>query len=303
MEFAQIEAFLAVARTQNFTRAAESLFLTQPAVTRQIASLEEELKTRLFDRLGRGTRLTAAGTVFLEYAERTIQLREESKIAIRELEAGTAGHLQIGASSTLATYVLPPLLKAFREAHPGVELSISTGVSTRVREFVRTGKVDIGLVTTESPDAEERDPRLHREALQRFTTCIVVPTGHPLVGEPTPISVAALTPWPLVLMETGTNLRTYSDHLLSEAGSAAQIPQITMEFDNVEAIKRMIEAGLGISLLPEISVQSEVKSGRLVALPLAGEQERGRQMALLYRKDTYQTTALKNFIVLLKTML
>jgi DNA-binding transcriptional LysR family regulator len=300
MEFAQIEAFLAVARTQNFTRAAELLFLTQPAVTRQIASLEEELKTRLFDRLGRGTRLTAAGTVFLEYAERTIQLREESKIAIRELEAGTAGHLQIGASSTLATYVLPPLLKAFRETYPGIELSISTGVSARVREFVRTGSVDIGLVTTESPDAEERDPRLYREPLQRFTTCVVVPPGHPLVDEPSAISVATITPWPLVLMETGTNLRTYSDHLLAEAGSTVQI---TMEFDNVEAIKRMIEAGLGISLLPEVSVQSEIKSGRLVALPLAGEQERGRQMALLYRKETYQTTALKNFIVLLKTML
>jgi DNA-binding transcriptional LysR family regulator len=297
MEFSQIEAFLTVARTQNFTRAAALLYLTQPAVTRQIAALEEELKTRLFDRLGRGTRLTAAGEVFLSYAERVVQLREEARVAVREIEAGTAGCLQVGASSTLATYVLPPLLKAFREAHPGVEIAIHTGVSARVRELVLAGSVEVGLVTTEGADTTEHDTRLHREPLQRFTTCVVVPPAHPLTEQPMPLDVSSLGKWPLVMMEPGTNLRAYSDHLLSEAGNPVHI---TMAFDNVEAIKRMIEAGLGISLLPEVAVQSEVEARKLVALSLAGESERGRQMALLSRKDAYQTTATKNFIDLLK---
>ena len=312
MELSQIETFLAVARTQSFTRAAESLFLTQPAVTRQIAALEEDLKTRLFDRLGRGTRLTASGTAFLEYAERVIELTNEARVAMREMEAGIGGRLQVGASSTLATYVLPPLLKAFREEYPNIEIAIHTGVSARIREMVRQGSVEIGFVTSETNSTRDRvswhqdgenkkDFPLLYEPLKGFTTCVVVPPMHPLLLQSSlpqlPISLATLSHWPLVLMEPGTNLRAYSDRLLAEEGS---VPQIAMELDNVEAIKRMIEAGLGISLLPEVAVQAEVESGRLVALPLAGESERGRQMALLFRKEAYQTTALKNFISLVR---
>jgi DNA-binding transcriptional LysR family regulator len=205
MEFSQIETFLAVARTQNFTRAAEALFLTQPAVTRQVAALEAELKTRLFDRLGRGARLTTSGEIFLPYAERLVQLAQESKRAVLEVEAGVVGRLQIGASSTLATYVLPPLLKAFREAYPSVEIAIHTGVSARVREFVDKGSVDVGLVTTDVGSEAMRDTHLWSEPLTRFTTCVVVPPSHPLIGLPAPLSVVALSDWPLVLMEYGAD--------------------------------------------------------------------------------------------------
>ena len=266
MELRQLEAFAAVAAQGSFTRAAESLCLTQPAVTRQIAALENELRTRLFDRLGRTIRLTAAGEALHDYAEAMLRLAREATEAVGDIEAGGAGRLTVGASSTLATYVLPPLLRRFRQTHGSrVEIAIHTGVSARILEMVRAGEADAGLVTGDA-DAIA-DPLLIATVLADYDTCVVVPAGHPLAsrGEE-PVHAGDLTGSPLILMETGTNLRAYVDRLLSDAGVAEQV---SMELDNVEAIKRMIEAGLGVSLLPRVAVQTEDEAGRLIALPLA----------------------------------
>lgn len=287
MELHQLEAFEAVALHGSFTRAAEVLFVTQPAVTRQIAALESELKTRLFERLGRTVRLTPSGEVLHRYSEQITRLSREAGEAVADIEAGRGGRLHVGASSTLATYVLPPLLRAFREMHPRTEIAVSTGLSARIVEMVRSGEADVGLVTS-GADGEERG--LHFTTLTDYETCAVVPPGHPLAAKGR-LSAADLAQSPLILMEEGTNLRTYVDRLLSAANVAEQV---AMEMDNVEAIKRMVEAGLGVSLLPEVAVRAEVESGRLVALPLDVERQ-GRSIALACRTAKYQTAALRQF--------
>jgi DNA-binding transcriptional LysR family regulator len=295
MELHQLEAFEAVAAHRSFTRAAEALFLTQPAVTRQIAALESELKTRLFDRLGRTVRLTAAGEALHRYAEQIVRLSREAHDAVADIEVGGAGRLAVGASSTLATYVLPDLLRRFRETHPApVEIAVHTGVSARVLEMVREGSADIGLVTGAAE--ETADPVLTITVLADYETCVVVPPGHPLAGAGA-VRAADLSGSPLILMEAGTNLRTYVDRLLSAAGVEEQV---ALELDNVEAIKRMIQADLGISLLPEVSVRAEVEAGRLVALPLADVPRAHRRIALAHRRDKYLPAALRAFIVLLR---
>lgn len=294
MELHQLEAFEAVVLHRSFTRAAEALFLTQPAVTRQIAALEKELRTPLFDRLGRTVRLTAAGEALHRYAEQIVRLSREARDAVSDIAAGAAGRLEVGASSTLATYVLPPLLRRFRETNARIEIAISTGISARVVEMVREGRCDIGLVTT---DAAADDRLLHMMVLADYETCTVVPPGHPLAGR-SDVRATDLEGIPLILMETGTNLRTYVDRLLSSAGVAEQV---AMELDNVEAIKRMIEADLGISLLPRVSVQAEVAAGRLLALPLEGVPRGHRRIALAHRRDKYLSAALRAFIALLVT--
>ena len=296
MERHQLEAFEAVAQAQNFTRAADLLCVTQPAVTRQIAALEAELKTRLFDRLGRTVRLTASGEGLHRYAGSILRLHREAHDALGDIEAGSAGRLSVGASSTLATYVLPPLLRRFREAHAGVELSIHTGISAHIIEMVRQGSVDVGLVTTDESDAAP-DTRLAITPLADYDTCVVVPPGHALAKRGT-VRAADLAGLPLLLMETGTNLRTYADRLLSEAGVAAPV---AMELDNVEAIKRMIEAGLGVSLLPEVSVRAEVAAGRLYALPLWEGRKSVRRIALVQHPDKYLPIALRSFITLVRS--
>jgi len=308
MELHQLEAFEAVVLHQSFTRAAEALFLTQPAVTRQIATLENDLHTRLFDRMGRTVRLTAAGEALHRYAEQILRLSVEARDAIVDVEAGRAGRLAVGASITLATYVLPALLRRFRDTYSGaerVEVSIHTGVSARILDMVREGTADIGLVTGGGDDAEAaeaaqavpRDPALEVRALADYATCVVTPPRHPLANRGR-VSAAQIAPYPLILMEPGTNLRTYVDRLLSAAGVRQRV---TLELDNVEAIKRMVEAELGISILPEVAVRSEVDAGRVAALTLIDTPRRThRRIALVYRRDKYRTTAMREFLELLE---
>jgi DNA-binding transcriptional LysR family regulator len=291
MELRQLEAFVTVARRTSFTRAAGELHLTQPAVTRQIAALEAELGALLFDRLGKSIQLTGAGETLLGYAEHILRLTDEAQDALEELAAGRVGRIAIGAASTLATYVLPPLLTQFRQEHPGIELSLRTGLSARVRELVLSGVVDIGLVTTEGEPAEQEGV-LVSESLGVYETVLAVPPGHKLATQAT-ATVTELTGEPLLAMTAGTNLRTYAEHVLADAGVAASV---TMELDSVEAIKRMVEAGLGVSLLPRVAIATEVAAGRLVALTLTGIPLPERHIVVLRRRDKHQTAPLLAFI-------
>lgn len=291
MELYQLEAFEAVAHYRSFTRAAEALHITQPAVTRQIAALEAELKTRLFDRLGRSVHLTAAGETLHGYAESIVRLAREAGHAVADISAGVGGRLAVGASSTLATYYLPSLLRQFREAHPAVDLTVHTGISADIIQQVRTNHADLGIVAAELDDAA-----IASRALGEYETCVVVPPGHPLAAAEE-LTAAQLAGSPLILMEQGTNLRTYVDRLLSAAGVEEQV---TMEMDNVEAIKRMIAAGLGISMLPAIAVAEEVAAGRLDALRLSGVPQANRQIRLIHRRDKYVSTAMSAFIHLVE---
>lgn len=297
MELHHLEAFEAVVRHKGFTRAAEELHLTQPAVTRQIAALEAELHTRLFDRLGRTVRLTGAGEALHRYAEPILRLAREAREAVADVESGGAGRITVGASGTLATYVLPRLLRRFRGTAQGAraEIAIHTGVSARVREMVRAGEADLGLVTASPSDAPD-DAALALLFLADYETCVVVPPGHPLAEGPA-VPAEALAGMPLILMESGTNLRAYVDRLL---GAAGVDEQVAMELDNVEAIKRMIESELGISLLPQVAVAAEVAAGRLAALPLADVPRAHRRIALCYRRDKYLSAGLRRFIALLQ---
>jgi DNA-binding transcriptional LysR family regulator len=292
MDLRQLEAFVVVVQRESFTKAAEALHLTQPAVTRQVAALETQLNTRLLERMGRHVELTASGEALYRYATEILRLVQEAERAVTDVASGAAGRLAVGASSTTATYILPPLLRRFRETHPGVELSIHTGVSAQVVDMVRSNGVDLGIVTGFQPQ-----DGLVQIPLAEYATVVVVYPDHPLAGGGAPVAAADLQGSPLILMEEGTNLRAYVDRLLSTAGVEEQV---TMEMDNVEAIKKMIEAGLGISLLPLVSVQSEVEMGRLAALPLADVPNAQRRIAAIHRQDKYLAAALKAFLALLR---
>jgi DNA-binding transcriptional LysR family regulator len=299
MQLHELDAFEAVAANRSFTRAAEALCLTQPAVTRQIASLERELKTRLFDRLGKAVTLTIAGEALHRYAVEILRLKHEAERAVGDVVTGSAGRIAVGANSTTATYLLPPILSQFRELHPGVELAVHTGPSAQVVEMVIANEVDVGIVA-----GYAAQDGLIGTPLTEYLTVVVVFPGHPLaLGDAAaPIHTADLAGNPLILMEEGTNLRRYVDRLLSAAGVEERV-RVTMELDNVEAIKKMIEAGLGISLLPLISVQSEVASGSLVALQLADVPNAQRRISAIHRRDKYLTVAVKAFLVLMRDRL
>jgi DNA-binding transcriptional LysR family regulator len=291
MELHQLEAFETVWLHRSFTKAATVLFLTQPAITRQIAALEAELRTPLFERLGRRVVPTDAGEQLHRYAEEILRLAREARETVGDIAEGTAGRLVVGASSTLAAYILPVLLQRFQRAHPRLEIAVRTGVSAQIEERVREGSVDIGLVTTEG-NVTPTAGLLNRVVLADFETCIVLPPQHPF-HERTPWEIADLAGEPMVMMEVGTNLRTYCESLFRTVGVT---PIIAMELDSVETIKRMVEVGLGVSLLPEIAVQGEVATGRLLMRRLSDIPRGHRQIVLVHRRDKYLSRALVAFL-------
>ncbi len=295
MELRQLETFEYVARMRSFTKAAEALSLTQPAVTRQIAALEAELHTRLLERMGRRIDLTASGVVLMRYTTEILRLSKEAVRAVADVSSGDTGKLSIGASNTTSTYILPSFLRVFHEAYPGVDLSVHTGASARITEMVLMNEVDIGFVT-----GVEKLGDLIEIPLASYTSGVVLYPEHPLAKRSASQGVRAeeLAGSRFILMEEGTNLRTHVDKLLSPAGV---VEQVAMELDNVEAIKKMIEARLGISLLPLTAVELEAQAGRLVALPLTDVPDSTRTISAIHRKDKYLGKALSVFINMLRT--
>jgi len=308
MDIHQLTAFVRVAQLGNFTRAAESLRLTQPAVTRQVAGLEARLGTRLVERLGRRIALTPAGEVLLGYAEQILRLEAEAGHAVAEVTRGGAGSLRVGASSTVATYLLPVLLGKYKLAHPGVELSVLTGGSREVASLVVANAVDIGIVMDLRESRE-----LRAIELGNYASAVVVPPGHRLAstyGDDTGgVPISALYGQPLIVMQRGTSLRRIVDHLLAAGAGEVTAPEdaastevaphgaaIAMELDSVEAIKKMIESGLGISILPRLAVNAEVEAGRLRALPLENADLAQRRIAAIHRTDKFVTAAMRDFL-------
>jgi DNA-binding transcriptional LysR family regulator len=295
MELRQLETFVRLVELGTFTRAAEEMSLTQPAVTRQIAALEAELKTRLLDRLGRRVELTAAGKALFPYADRMVRLSQEAVVAVRDVAAGVSGPLSVGASGTASAYILPDVVRQFTQSYPTVELSVHTGPSARVADMVMRNLVDVGVVMN-----FEGHEGIDSVTVAFYESVLVVPLGHKLIREDKGAPVEEFAQSDFIVMQRGTNLRSYVDQILAQSGEQ---PRIVMELDNVEAIKKMIEAGLGVSLLPKLAVEEEVASGRLAALPLAGIQNTKRPISAIYRQDKYLSAALKEFVEMLRNEL
>ncbi len=291
MELRELEAFATSARLRSFSRAAEELSLTQPAITRQIGALERSVKAKLFDRLARHVELTSAGLTLLPYAQEILRAASEAALAVGEVASGTSGQLSIAASSTAATYLLPPLLKKFVEHYPGVKLSVFTGSSARVADMVESNSVDIGIVM----DNQQR-ASITRVEFAHYATPLVVYASHPLaLVHSKPLSLSELDGVPLIVMHRGTTLRAYVDGIFSAAGMKLAI---SMELDNVEAIKQMVAAGLGIAILPDVGVSTPSSSTPLVALSIE-DVAQTQSIAAIHRSDKFVTTSMRAMIEIL----
>lgn len=289
MELFQLTSFLKVAELGSVTRAAEALYLTQPAVTQQIRSLENELGVRLFDRTGRGVRLTLAGEALREHAHRSLAVLDECRQVIADLDAGVAGKLLIGAGVTTSVFHLPDWLRAFRETHPAVDVVVRTGRSREVTQFVLDREIDLGLVTSPVQHPDLCVTGLHDEEI-----LLVTPSDHPIAGHS--IEPDELSAVPLILFPQGTGFRSYLDRTLSDAGVSARVK---METDSVEAIKRFVEAGLGVSFLPAPAVESELASGLLAQARVAGMPTLTRRTSVIRRTDRYLSAAASGFLKVL----
>ncbi|MGA6218719.1 LysR family transcriptional regulator [Streptomyces umbrinus] len=259
MEIRLLVTFEKVATVLSFTQAAAELKYAQSSVTSQIRALESSLGVQLFDRLGSHIRLTEAGDRLVPYARQIIELSEEARAAVVGTEE-PSGTLTVGTMESLTSYRLSPLLELFHHRYPGVRLSMRPTLGDETRQALRQGTYDVGFLM----ERETVHAGLEVTLLAEEPLALVAAPGHPLAAAAvSAVSTADLVREPLLATEPGC---AYRDLFEEELNTRSAEPVSFMEFGTIEATKRAAAAGLGIALLPAVTVAEELADGRLVAL-------------------------------------
>ncbi|MNI45361.1 HTH-type transcriptional regulator GltR [compost metagenome] len=286
MESRHLFTFLVVVETGSFTRAAQKLDYAQSSITAQIQALEAELGQPLFDRISKKIILTDAGRRLLPYAQEISRMHTLAEVALRS-DTELSGALRIGAPESLAAFRLPGIIKEFRGRYPQVQITLKPGACWELTEFVRSGELD--LVFLLQPETEYKD--LHTETLIHEAMTLVAPLGHPLLelAEVLPLHLKDET---ILHTETGCTYRTLFERHLNSHGV---FPDPKLEFWSIEAIKQCVMAGLGLSFIPMITVQSELAEGKLARLHWNDESQRvATQIAYHHKK--WKSPALAEFL-------
>jgi DNA-binding transcriptional LysR family regulator len=275
LQLQQLDAFVAVARQGTISGAAELLFVSQPAMTARIQSLERALGSELFTRGRHGSRLTEAGRALLPHAERALTAVEHGRDAVHDVATGSGGRLTIGAAPAVSTYVLPNMLHRFQADHPDVQLSVRSGHSEDVLEMVLREEVEIGLMRP-IQHADITSSLLYEDEL-----ALVVHRGHPFASSAR-IRMDQMASEHLILFDRTSSYHELTSTLFRQAGIA---PRGYIEVDNIDAAKRMVEQRLGIALLPRTSVQAEIGTGRLFPVEVVDMAPVKRQIVIARRRD------------------
>lgn len=246
MELTQIRYFIEVAKREHVTEAAYALNVAQSAISRQIANLEEELGVQLFIREGRNVRLTPVGKMFLEHMENVMKEIDKAKQQIDEFLNPEEGTIRVGFPSSLANYTLPSVISAFRSYHPGIHFELKQGMIKNLIESVKNAEIDIAFVTpVPTNDKDLTGYILFTEQM----TCLM-PASHPLSSS-TRLRLDQLRNEPFVLFRSGMLLRKLVDDACRQMGFQ---PKVAFEGEEIDTIKGLVAAGLGVTILPEITL-------------------------------------------------
>ena len=281
----RLQVFFTVARLLSFTRAAEVLHMTQPAVTFQVRQLEEQFDTRLFDRNHNRVTLTEAGRLVFRYAERIFETYTEMEAAMRELKGAVGGAVVLGASTTVAEYLLPTLLGAFLRSHPEVGISLRVGNSEAVVAMVEESEIDLGVV--EAP-VSNRNLIVQPCLIDHLR--LIVPPDHRLATR-RKVTLRDFLDEPFVCREEGSGTREVIMEYLTRQGCTRNRLNLCMELGSPEAIKGAVAAGMGISMLSESVIAKEVTLGQLVAIPLDPPLE--RPISLVHARQKFRVPTLE----------
>ncbi|MGA2352932.1 MAG: LysR family transcriptional regulator [Terriglobales bacterium] len=285
MDFDQLEIFLEVARLSSFSRAAEKRFRTQPAISSQIRALEEEVGARLLDRSGGRVSLTASGKLFFKYAEETLERRKTILNEIAETERVPRGEIVVGANEGTCLHILPGVFAQFKRDYPNVAVNIKRSDYARILDSILENVVDFGVISL-----PVNDNRLEAQMIHRDELVVITSPKHPLAAKKT-VTVSEVATYPLVLPKLGhtrdaLNALFYDHHLK---------PQVAMELDSSELLKRFVAADVGIGFIPRSNIEQDIRAKALVAITLADLQIR-RDLALVFRKDKSLSRAAKAFM-------
>ncbi len=285
MDINQLEVLVTVAREKSFSRAAETLRRTQPAVSQAIRRLEAEVGETLFDRSSKDGTLTYAGEVLVSYAKQMMNLRNAAASAIRDLRGLHKGKVSISANEH-TVFCLLPVIREFRELHPNIKIEVQRGVASRIPKEIRAREVELGVISFKPTDEDLRSVPVLTDELR----LIVAPT-HPIAGRRT-VSVRelgnetfiahnAVSPYRLKVIEAFERYKTALN--------------IAVELPSLEAIKKLVESGTGVALVPRLAARSEIESGRLAEL-VVKEMRLERRLNIIYRKGSVLSHAAEAFL-------
>ena len=276
----RLQVFHTVARMLSFTKAAETLHMTQPAVTFQVRQLEEQFNTRLFDRTHNRISLTEAGKVVFQYADKIFDLYGQMENAIREMTGDISGALTIGASTTIAEYMLPSLLGDFKEKYPDVTIHLKVSNSEGIVSMVENNAIDLGVV-----EAPVGNKNLLVERCRTDQLVAISPPTHPLARKKR-VKLEDLLEFPFICREEGSGTREVISEYVSKVDKTGDGLNISMELGSPEAVKGAVEASMGISIVSRATIQKELRLGTLVEGPLDPPLE--RPFSFVHQKQKFR---------------
>lgn len=256
-----LRVFAAVAEHGGFSRAAVALRLSQPAVSKTVQELEREVGLTLFDRAGRAPRLTDAGAVLFARARELFGVERVAEEELRALRGLEGGVLRVGASTTIATYLLPPLIARFHSAHPGVRLALTSANTRAIARQLLERRVDVALV--EGPVSHDR---LEVLDWREEELAVIAPPGHPLLARRR-VTPGDLVGEPFLVREPGSGTRVVAERALEEQGIR---PQLVVQLGSTEAIKQAVAAGLGLAIVSRAAAADQIALGRIAVIAVRG---------------------------------
>jgi DNA-binding transcriptional LysR family regulator len=285
MDFDQLHTFLEIVRLKSFSRAAQTCFRTQPAISAQIRQMEQELGTSLFERFGSRISLTTAGKIFSEYAQQLLETRRQAIEAVGELDRIPKGELVIAANEATCVHVLPGVFSNYKQRFHEVQLQVTRAYGARAVQAVLENSVDFAVTQLPLQERKLEIVKIYSDEVR-----LLVPPGHPLARGKS-VTAEEVAGFSLLLPKTGRT-RTQIDQFLEPAESRIKI---SMELESSEMIKRFVMAGLGIGFMGMANAQEEIGAGRLQGLSLA-PMPLMRTLGLVYRRDKPLSRAALGFI-------
>ena len=287
----QLRILKAIVEQGSFKKAADILYVTQPAVSLQIQNLEKQLEITIFDRGGRKALLTEAGQILLDYCQRILNQCDEACKAVEDLNSLQGGTLVIGASQTTGTYLMPRMIGLFRQRYPDVSVQLQVHSTRRTGWSVANGQIDLGIIGGQLPS--ELESLLDIIPYATDELALVLPSKHKMAAEKE-LTKEDLYKLNFVTLDSKSTTRKVVDKLLKDSGLDVQRLKIEMELNSLEAIKNAVQSGLGAAFLPVISIEKELSSGTILK-PNMSDLGVKRELKLITNPSRYTSKASEAF--------
>ncbi|GAA0447313.1 selenium metabolism-associated LysR family transcriptional regulator [Lentibacillus halophilus] len=294
MNYERLKTFITVAERMSFSEAAKLLFVTQPTITSQVKALEEELNTKLFERTTKKVEMTSSAKVLLKYAREIVQMNESAHKEITQMESDSYGELSMGCSLTIGDYFLPSFLKRFKETYPLIQVQVSIANSHSIGKLIKDQWIDVGLIETPIQDDQlQINPFLEDELV------LIAPPGYFLTNEP--LSLQQIQQAPMIFREEGSGTRAVVNDYMEQAGLTDNNLNIVQELGSTEAIKAVVESGLGVSFLSKHAIRKEQRLGLLDIYSVHG-LEMKRNFYIVHREHHVMKSTTELFLDTLWTI-